>query len=181
MDTCLIKLQEMVWQESLPCCSPLGCKDSDTTEPLNSNNILLYCSPLMIHAFTYWKSVVLNSSLLLEKLILFSFLLFLKILFRFILFTYCIGFATLKNHHVHIRKLLIMELFTLLPPYHLLDRSCISAPASCNFHWTELISGHFYMIVVNVSMPFSTLFHLPFSPRAQNFCFDTSVSLLLSR
>ena len=46
-------------QESLTCCSPWGCKDSDTTEPLNSNNILLYCSPLTsIHY--YGKSIVLT-------------------------------------------------------------------------------------------------------------------------
>ena len=30
-------------QESLPCCSPRGCKELDTTEQLNSNCVLGAC------------------------------------------------------------------------------------------------------------------------------------------
>ena len=29
-------------QESLACCSPWGCKESDMTEPLNNNNAIVY-------------------------------------------------------------------------------------------------------------------------------------------
>ena len=35
-------------QGSLACCSPWSCKESDTTEQLNNNNIW----------FSYWKSLI---------------------------------------------------------------------------------------------------------------------------
>ena len=40
MDMSLNKLQKIVkeGQGSLACCSPWGCKESDTTERLNNNN-----------------------------------------------------------------------------------------------------------------------------------------------
>ena len=38
MDMSLIKFQEMVGEGSLACCSPWGCKESDTTEQLNNNS-----------------------------------------------------------------------------------------------------------------------------------------------
>ena len=40
MDMSLSQLQEMV-KDSLACCSLWGCKESDTTEQLNSNDNLL--------------------------------------------------------------------------------------------------------------------------------------------
>ena len=51
-------------QESLAYCSPWGCKDLDTTEPLNNN--ILYCSPL-ISVHYYGKIHSFNSGLLLAK------------------------------------------------------------------------------------------------------------------
>ena len=39
-DVSLSEVQEMVKEQgSLACCSPWGCKGSDTTEQLNNNNI----------------------------------------------------------------------------------------------------------------------------------------------
>ena len=38
MDMSLSKLWDSEGQRSLVCCSPWGCKESDTTEPLNNNN-----------------------------------------------------------------------------------------------------------------------------------------------
>ena len=39
MEMSLSKLLEMVERQgSLACCSPWGCKESDTTEQLNNNN-----------------------------------------------------------------------------------------------------------------------------------------------
>ena len=35
MDMSLGKLQELVMDRGLACCSPWGCKESDTTEQLN--------------------------------------------------------------------------------------------------------------------------------------------------
>ena len=35
MDMSLSKLQKLVMDRSLACCSPWGCKESDTTEQLN--------------------------------------------------------------------------------------------------------------------------------------------------
>ena len=40
MDISLSKLQEMEGQGSLGCCSPWGLTESDTTERLNSNNMI---------------------------------------------------------------------------------------------------------------------------------------------
>ena len=40
MDMSLSKLQEMVKEGSLACCGSWGCKESDTTERLNSNKLL---------------------------------------------------------------------------------------------------------------------------------------------
>ena len=37
MDMRLSRLQDGEGQGSLACCSPWGCKESDTTERLNSN------------------------------------------------------------------------------------------------------------------------------------------------
>ena len=35
MDMSLSKLRELVMDRGLVCCSPWGCKESDTTEQLN--------------------------------------------------------------------------------------------------------------------------------------------------
>ena len=41
MDMSLNKLQEMVKQGNLACCSPWGHKELDTAEGLNSNNMMV--------------------------------------------------------------------------------------------------------------------------------------------
>ena len=38
MDVSLRRLQDCEGQGSMGCCSPWGCKESDTTEHLNNNN-----------------------------------------------------------------------------------------------------------------------------------------------
>ena len=51
MDMSLGKLQETVRQGSLACCSPWGCKDSDTTERLNNSSKRVQPRPQLL-----WKS-----------------------------------------------------------------------------------------------------------------------------
>ena len=41
-DMNLSKLQEIVEDRSLGCCSPGGCRESDTTERLNSNKAVAF-------------------------------------------------------------------------------------------------------------------------------------------
>ena len=43
----------------LACCSPWGCKESDTTRWLNNSNILLsrLKKPQFIYPFTYWRDL----------------------------------------------------------------------------------------------------------------------------
>ena len=44
-------------QGSLTCCSPWGCKESDTTKRLNKNNIMSYVALQFDYFYLQWGSL----------------------------------------------------------------------------------------------------------------------------